>query len=160
MWRKTGIQGFKVCRYLFVRCDNNDAPWTSDEYGDWPRPLPVIPKLENAVDITKRKEGSSWDFNMSMETGQLNMRRACRRSIFNLIIQRHSYSALVSQVVLSALGCLEGTSYLLRYQMVSSPTMNIAWDDAGCLCPGGDLFNYAAPGEEANVGLGLFCPIS
>lgn len=22
------------------------------------------------------------------------------------------------------------------------------WDDAGCLCPVGDLFNYAAPGEE------------
>ncbi|KAL5810178.1 hypothetical protein ACOSQ4_026746 [Xanthoceras sorbifolium] len=95
-WRKIGIQGFKVCRYLFVRCDNNDAPWTSDEYGDWPRPLPEIPKLENAVDITKRKEGSSWDFNMSMETGQLNMRRACRRSIFSLIIQRHSCSLITA----------------------------------------------------------------
>lgn len=21
-------QGFKVCRYLFVRCDNEPAPWT------------------------------------------------------------------------------------------------------------------------------------
>ncbi|PPR86207.1 hypothetical protein GOBAR_AA34486 [Gossypium barbadense] len=27
-WRKVGIQGFKVCRYLFVRCDNEPAPWT------------------------------------------------------------------------------------------------------------------------------------
>ncbi|KAF8408512.1 hypothetical protein HHK36_007668 [Tetracentron sinense] len=27
-WRKAGIQGFKVCRYLFVRCDNDPAPWT------------------------------------------------------------------------------------------------------------------------------------
>ncbi|MFS7936594.1 putative PUA-like superfamily, SRA-YDG superfamily protein [Helianthus anomalus] len=27
-WRKPGIQGFKVCRYLFVRCDNDPAPWT------------------------------------------------------------------------------------------------------------------------------------
>ncbi|KAK1566547.1 hypothetical protein Q3G72_001264 [Acer saccharum] len=62
-WRKVGIQGFKVCRYLFVRCDNDPAPWTSDEHGDRPRPLPVIPELENAVDVTKRKEGPSWDFN-------------------------------------------------------------------------------------------------
>lgn len=28
--------------------------------------------------------------------------------------------------------------------------MHIAWDEAGCLCPVGDLFNYAAPGEEPN----------
>lgn len=26
--------------------------------------------------------------------------------------------------------------------------MHIPWDEAGCLCPVGDLFNYAAPGEE------------
>lgn len=31
---------------------------------------------------------------------------------------------------------------------VSSRTMHIPWDDAGCLCPVGDFFNYAAPGEE------------
>jgi hypothetical protein len=23
-----------ACRYLFVRCDNSPAPWTSDEAGD------------------------------------------------------------------------------------------------------------------------------
>ena len=28
--------------------------------------------------------------------------------------------------------------------------MHIPWDEAGCLCPVGDLFNYAAPGEESN----------
>ncbi|KAL5811923.1 hypothetical protein ACOSQ3_026873 [Xanthoceras sorbifolium] len=38
----------------------------------------------------------------------------------------------------------------LSSAQVSSRTMHIAWDDAGCLCPGGDLFNYAAPGEVAN----------
>ncbi|KAH7557063.1 hypothetical protein JRO89_XS11G0039800 [Xanthoceras sorbifolium] len=38
----------------------------------------------------------------------------------------------------------------LSSTQVSSRTTHIAWDDAGCLCPGGDLFNYAAPGEEAN----------
>uniref|UniRef100_F6GT46 YDG domain-containing protein n=1 Tax=Vitis vinifera TaxID=29760 RepID=F6GT46_VITVI len=38
-WRKVGIQRYKVCRYLFVRCDNEPTPWTSDEHGDRPRPL-------------------------------------------------------------------------------------------------------------------------
>ncbi|XP_065849263.1 E3 ubiquitin-protein ligase ORTHRUS 2-like [Euphorbia lathyris] len=61
-WRKVGIQGHKVCRYLFVRCDNEPAPWTSDEQGDRPRPLPVIKELDNATDVTERKESPSWDF--------------------------------------------------------------------------------------------------
>lgn len=29
-WRKPGVQEHLVCRYLFVRCDNSPAPWTSD----------------------------------------------------------------------------------------------------------------------------------
>ncbi|ERN06135.1 hypothetical protein AMTRI_Chr06g170940 [Amborella trichopoda] len=61
-WRKVGIQGFKVCRYLFVRCDNDPAPWTSDEHGDRPRPLPTIKELSKATDITERKEKASWDW--------------------------------------------------------------------------------------------------
>ncbi|MCL7030127.1 hypothetical protein MKW94_010345 [Papaver nudicaule] len=61
-WRKTGIQGFKVCRYLFVRCDNEPAPWTSDEHGDRPRPLPVIKELKQATDITVRTEQPSWHY--------------------------------------------------------------------------------------------------
>ncbi|ESQ46580.1 hypothetical protein EUTSA_v10000084mg [Eutrema salsugineum] len=62
-WRKVGIQGsFKVCRYLFVRCDNEAAPWTSDEHGDRPRPLPNIPELKMATDVFERKESPSWNF--------------------------------------------------------------------------------------------------
>ncbi|OAE21365.1 hypothetical protein AXG93_891s1130 [Marchantia polymorpha subsp. ruderalis] len=61
-WRKEGIQGFKVCRYLFVRCDNEPAPWLSDEHGDRPRKLPNIPELEGAVDITKRRTQPAWDW--------------------------------------------------------------------------------------------------
>lgn len=61
-WRKTGIQGFKVCRYLFVRCDNEPAPWTSDEFGDRPRPLPKIDELKEATDITVRKNEPAWDW--------------------------------------------------------------------------------------------------
>ncbi|VFQ88430.1 unnamed protein product [Cuscuta campestris] len=61
-WRKIGNQGFKMCRYLFVRCDNEPAPWTSDDHGDLPRPLPDIPELGDAVDIFERKESPSWDY--------------------------------------------------------------------------------------------------
>lgn len=61
-WRKNGIQGCKVCRYLFVRCDNEPAPWTSDEIGDRPRPLPKIDELKGAVDVTERKGDPSWDY--------------------------------------------------------------------------------------------------
>lgn len=61
-WRKKGIQGFKVCRYLFVRCDNEPAPWTSDECGDRPRPLPKIDELKDATDITTRKHEPAWDW--------------------------------------------------------------------------------------------------
>lgn len=32
---------------------------------------------------------------------------------------------------------------------VSSRTLHIPWDSAGCFCPVGDLFNYAAPGMES-----------
>ncbi|KAH1072647.1 hypothetical protein J1N35_024975 [Gossypium stocksii] len=31
---------------------------------------------------------------------------------------------------------------------ISSRTLHIPWDEAGCLCPVGDLFNYAAPTED------------
>ncbi|CAA3025756.1 E3 ubiquitin- ligase ORTHRUS 2-like [Olea europaea subsp. europaea] len=61
-WRKAGKQGFKVCRYLFVRCDNEPAPWTSDEHGDSPRSLPDIPELNKALDISERVESPSWDY--------------------------------------------------------------------------------------------------
>ncbi|KAL8126970.1 E3 ubiquitin-protein ligase ORTHRUS 2-like isoform X1 [Apium graveolens] len=61
-WRKVGKQGFKVCRYLFVRCDNEPAPWTSDEHGDRPRPLPTVKELKGAIDIFERSESPSWDY--------------------------------------------------------------------------------------------------
>ncbi|CAM6037685.1 unnamed protein product [Sphagnum compactum] len=68
-WRKKGIQGKQVCRYLFVRCDNEPAPWTSDEQGDRPRPLPEIEELKIATDIFDRKLPPSWDFKECGEWG-------------------------------------------------------------------------------------------
>ena len=29
-WRSKGAQGYLVCRYLFIRCDNAPAPWSSE----------------------------------------------------------------------------------------------------------------------------------
>ncbi|XAR58107.1 Histone-lysine N-methyltransferase [Bertholletia excelsa] len=39
-------------------------------------------------------------------------------------------------------------AWLWASATISSRTMHIPWDNAGCLCPVGDFFNYAAPGEE------------
>lgn len=39
-------------------------------------------------------------------------------------------------------------AWLWASATISSRTMHIPWDDAGCLCPVGDFFNYAAPGDE------------
>ncbi|XP_024536254.1 E3 ubiquitin-protein ligase ORTHRUS 2 [Selaginella moellendorffii] len=62
-WRKIGLKGFRVCRYLFVRCDNEPAPWTSEDYGDRPRPLPEITELKDATDVKERKtQLPSWDW--------------------------------------------------------------------------------------------------
>ncbi|XP_078434405.1 E3 ubiquitin-protein ligase ORTHRUS 2-like [Wolffia australiana] len=61
-WRKVGVQGFRVCRYLFVRCDNDPAPWTSDTQGDRPRPLPKVAELKGATDVWKRTGKAAWDY--------------------------------------------------------------------------------------------------
>ncbi|KAL6011786.1 hypothetical protein ACLOJK_002251 [Asimina triloba] len=77
-WRKVGLQGFKVCRYPFVRCDNAPAPWKSDkngalsfsdshlngsdEHGDRPRTLRDVEELKDAIDFTERKESPAWDY--------------------------------------------------------------------------------------------------
>ncbi|CAN6464108.1 unnamed protein product [Victoria cruziana] len=40
-------------------------------------------------------------------------------------------------------------SWLWAFATISSRTLHIPWDEAGCLCPVGDLFNYDAPGIDA-----------
>ncbi|KAI4299665.1 hypothetical protein L6164_033100 [Bauhinia variegata] len=39
-------------------------------------------------------------------------------------------------------------AWLWAAATISSRTLHIPWDEAGCLCPVGDLFNYDAPGKE------------
>ncbi|XP_062107618.1 protein SET DOMAIN GROUP 40 isoform X2 [Humulus lupulus] len=41
-------------------------------------------------------------------------------------------------------------AWLWASATISSRTLHVPWDVAGCLCPVGDLFNYAAPGEDLN----------
>jgi len=40
-------------------------------------------------------------------------------------------------------------SWIWAFATVSSRTLHIEWDEAGCLCPVGDLFNYAAPDDTS-----------
>ncbi|KAE8799808.1 protein SET DOMAIN GROUP 40 [Hordeum vulgare] len=42
------------------------------------------------------------------------------------------------------------TTWLWAFATVSSRTLHVPWDDAGCLCPIGDLFNYAAPDDDTS----------
>ncbi|KAF6141045.1 hypothetical protein GIB67_006490 [Kingdonia uniflora] len=56
------VGGFKVCKYIFARCDNEPAPWTSNKHGDCPRPFPMIKELKKATDIINRKDTPSWDY--------------------------------------------------------------------------------------------------
>ncbi|KAL5979603.1 E3 ubiquitin-protein ligase ORTHRUS 2 [Asimina triloba] len=118
-WRKVGIQGFKVCRYLFVRCDNEPAPWTSDTHGDQPRPLPEIKELKNATDITERKEKPAWDYDegyawkwtkpppmsrKSLETANPEDRKRGRRSTQNLSVRERllkEFSCLLCRKVMT-----------------------------------------------------------
>lgn len=39
-------------------------------------------------------------------------------------------------------------AWLWASETISSRTLHVPWDSAGCLCPVGDFFNYAPPGEE------------
>ncbi|XP_068640278.1 protein SET DOMAIN GROUP 40 [Aristolochia californica] len=41
-------------------------------------------------------------------------------------------------------------SWLWACGTVSTRTMHIPWDDAGCLCPVGDFANYAAPEDDSH----------
>jgi len=36
----------------------------SDEHGDRPRPLPDVPEMKGAKDLTERKESPHWDFDV------------------------------------------------------------------------------------------------
>ncbi|KFK25937.1 hypothetical protein AALP_AA8G182500 [Arabis alpina] len=45
-------------------------------------------------------------------------------------------------------------AWLWASATISSRTLHIPWDSAGCLCPVADLFNYDAPGDDLNTSEG------
>ncbi|CAL9230627.1 unnamed protein product [Arabidopsis halleri] len=42
-------------------------------------------------------------------------------------------------------------AWLWASATISSRTLHVPWDSAGCLCPVGDLFNYDAPGDDLHT---------
>ncbi|KAG9148879.1 hypothetical protein Leryth_024640 [Lithospermum erythrorhizon] len=124
-WRKVGIQGFKVCRYLFIRCDNAPAPWTSDENGDQPRPLPDIPELEDAENVCEREESPSWDFDE--EEAVWKWRKAPPRSKKKVVqvnpedLQRTRVTIRKVQYVSAKEKLLNGFTCLLCHEVLTLP---------------------------------------
>lgn len=53
-----------ICFYSELQIKFIDFHY-SDEHGDRPRPLPPIPELKKATDLSERKESPSWDFDVS-----------------------------------------------------------------------------------------------
>ncbi len=77
-WRKKGAQGLLMCRYLFIRCDNEPAPWSSDDTGDRPRdlernlPKEALAEIKGAhknevVTMGSGKEKPYWDWDAEKE---------------------------------------------------------------------------------------------
>ncbi|XP_057851489.2 protein SET DOMAIN GROUP 40 isoform X2 [Cryptomeria japonica] len=60
-----------------------------------------------------------------------------------------------AQVLMNEIGLkhrfMNFKSWLWAFATVSSRTLHVPWDAAGCFCPVGDLFNYAAPGANWKV---------
>ncbi|KAI9118085.1 hypothetical protein K1719_010417 [Acacia pycnantha] len=56
-------------------------------------------------------------------------------------------NALMEEIKLKS-QLLTFKAWLWATATISSRTLHIPWDEAGCLCPVGDLFNYDAPGRE------------
>ncbi|XP_020575093.1 protein SET DOMAIN GROUP 40 isoform X1 [Phalaenopsis equestris] len=65
-------------------------------------------------------------------------------------------SLVVMQEMKLKLKFLSFRSWLWASATISSRTLYIPWDDAGCLCPVGDLFNYAAPDDKLCIGDSYF----
>jgi E3 ubiquitin-protein ligase UHRF1 len=100
-WRTKGKQGFLMCRYLFVRCDNEPAPWSSEETGDRPGLETNLPEaaqdeIKNADkgqvfsmndkpwwdwDAEKQEWGWSRDPPVSQKTGGGTGARAARKKV-------------------------------------------------------------------------------
>eukprot|EP01026_Neomeris_dumetosa_P056312 TRINITY_DN5148_c0_g2_i12.p1 TRINITY_DN5148_c0_g2~~TRINITY_DN5148_c0_g2_i12.p1 ORF type:complete len:716 (+),score=104.15 TRINITY_DN5148_c0_g2_i12:60-2150(+) len=72
-WRKPGAQKLLMCRYLFVRADNEASPWAEEEGPD--KPMEEIPK-EAVQEMEHAADGQVWKpvgkpfWNFDEENGQ------------------------------------------------------------------------------------------
>ena len=61
-WRAKGRQQHLMCRYLFVRCDNSPAPWSTHTEGDAPRDPPHVDELTPEVEVFRCVGPPAWDY--------------------------------------------------------------------------------------------------
>ncbi|EIE25476.1 hypothetical protein COCSUDRAFT_13684 [Coccomyxa subellipsoidea C-169] len=65
-YRKPGTQGQLVCRYVFIRCENEPAPWSSEDSGDapWTGSLPaaVQKEIKEAKGKVYEMGAKPWDY--------------------------------------------------------------------------------------------------
>lgn len=68
------------------------------------------------------------------------------------VLQSYIPSVLFLFGIFLSLGFYLNSNKILHLFMlkISSRTLHVPWDEAGCLCPVGDLFNYSAPAEDLN----------
>lgn len=74
-WRIKGRQGLLICRYLFIRADNDPAPWSSEETGDRPGlesklPAPALAEIKKANKkvVYSMSEKPYWGWNEEAKT--------------------------------------------------------------------------------------------
>ncbi|XP_020529971.1 protein SET DOMAIN GROUP 40 isoform X2 [Amborella trichopoda] len=75
---------------------------------------------------------------------------ASKKSISKLQFEWKETQGLMKEINLKP-QLLSFQSWLWASATISSRTLHIPWDDAGCLCPVGDLFNYDAPEMDACI---------
>ncbi|GMH33412.1 hypothetical protein BSKO_01246 [Bryopsis sp. KO-2023] len=72
-WRFKGKQEFLMCRYLFVRCDNAAAPWSTSDDGDMPNleiPKDALKEINQAQGnkVYEMCDDPFWDYNEETKT--------------------------------------------------------------------------------------------
>ncbi|XP_066393736.1 E3 ubiquitin-protein ligase ORTHRUS 2-like [Miscanthus floridulus] len=150
-WRKIGIQRkFKVCRYLFVRCDNEPAPWTSDGHGDRPRPLPDIPELEGATDINERDEQPSWGYDENKGCWKWMKEPPTRRKTGKQVRRRAR-----SDKMSNAKRLLKGFSCSICYKVMTEPLSAPCGDNFCKTCLLGAYDNQSSVRERSSGGRSL-----
>ncbi|KAF2325705.1 hypothetical protein GH714_033360 [Hevea brasiliensis] len=95
---------------------------------------PYLKHLPRSYEILATSDDAIWTTEKAISKAESEWKRA------NLLMQELKLKSRL----------LSLRAWIWASATISSRTLHIPWDDVGCLCPVGDLFNYAAPGEESN----------